>query len=73
VTDQIADMEAGGGRVVADIGRDGLLGETIVEAGLVRNLVDEAALLHDAQEIGFERWHLYLVGRYSSVVSRGTT
>jgi len=52
-------VQASGGRVEADIGRHRLLGEDIVEAGIIRSLVDETALAHRAQEIGFEGGHCF--------------
>jgi hypothetical protein len=42
--DEPAGMQAGRGRVEADIGRHGLLREQVVEAGFIGDLMDEAAL-----------------------------
>ena len=50
-------MQAGGRRVVADIGGDRPLFACGVEALRIGDLVDEAALVEDAQEIGLELGH----------------
>ena len=50
-------MQAFGGCVEADIGAHRFLGEKLIEAGIIRGLVDETALAHDAQEIGLEGGH----------------
>ncbi len=57
--DQRAGMQAFGGCVEADIGAHRFLGEKLVEAGIIRSLVDETALAHRAQEIGFEGGHMF--------------
>ncbi len=46
-------MDAGGGRVVADIAGDAALGREGVEALGVGDLVDEAPLIEDVEEVGF--------------------
>jgi hypothetical protein len=54
---QVADMQAGRGRIEADIGRDRAGGRLGVEAGGVRYLVDESAFRQNPQEIGFVGAH----------------
>ena len=55
--DQRARMQARCGWIEADIGCHSFLGEEVVEAGFIGNLMNEAALLQRAQEIGFEFSH----------------
>jgi hypothetical protein len=49
--DQMTDMQAVGGRVEADIGGERSL-QGGAQAGLVGNLLDEAALVEDIEDIG---------------------
>ncbi len=56
-------MKAGRRRVIADIGSHGFLGEQFVETCLIGDLVNEAALIERAEEIGLEPGHnLFLSG-----------
>ena len=57
--DQRSRMQALRRRVEADIGAHRFLGEKLIEAGFIRNLMNEAALAHDAQEIGLEGGHFF--------------
>ncbi|MND53333.1 hypothetical protein D3C80_443680 [compost metagenome] len=56
--DKSAGMKRRRRRVEADIGRHGFLGEQFVETCLVGDLVNEAALIERAKEIGLEPGHL---------------
>ena len=60
--DQRADMERGRGAIEADIGRHDPLEQGLVEALEVATILHEAALDHQAQELGFR-----LVGHRSSL------
>jgi hypothetical protein len=52
--DQVADMDAGRRRIVADIAGDAFLHRQGVEALGIGDLVDEASLIEDVEEIGLE-------------------
>src|SRR5690606_40932953 len=56
--DQRTGMQASGCRIEAYIGRHRFLAKKLIECDFVRNLVDEAPLAHDAQEVGFEGGHI---------------
>ena len=55
--DQIADMQAVGGAVVADIGGDHARGGQRIERRQIGALMDEAARLERAQELGPQAAH----------------
>ena len=55
--DQTARMQRRRGRIEADIGRHGFLGEEFIETSLVGDLVNEAAFVERAEKIGFEPGH----------------
>ena len=70
--DQRSDMQAVGGRVVADIGGDDALGGLGVEPFQIGALVDVTALLKDAEEVGAELGHsrIWRIRRCAAAVSR---
>ncbi|MNZ98799.1 hypothetical protein D3C78_1181010 [compost metagenome] len=58
---EVADMQTRSRRVIADIGGHGFLGEQFVETCLIGDLVNEAALIERAEEIGLEPGHNLLL------------
>ena len=54
---QAADVQAVGGRIEADIGRDHAGLGARIEARGIRDLMNEAALAQSAQEVGLEWTH----------------
>ena len=61
--DQIADMQAVGGAVVADIGGDDAVGRQRVERRQIGALMDEAARLQRAQQLGPQAGHAIRLAR----------
>ena len=61
--DEVADMQAVGGAVVADIGRDGAGGRRGVERRQIGALVNEAARLQRAQQLRAQAAHDASPGR----------
>ena len=62
IADQIADMQAVGRRVEADIGGNQALGGLGIERGQIGALMQMPAFCKTLQKIGFEtchRWYLY--------------
>ncbi|MNL16580.1 hypothetical protein D3C87_1376310 [compost metagenome] len=54
---EAAGMKARRGRIEADIGSHGFRPEQLVEAGIIRTLMNETALAEGVEEIGLELGH----------------